>query len=583
MKNKKVIKIIFQEFLKTTWKTKFSFVVFFGVIVAILLYLEPIFFTQIIKIIEWFIKSWDFDLQHFIKLMVFWWIFIVVSTGSLLVYRYNFVTRLVLKNYTNLTKKYSKKIINMSFPSYLDKDVWSIYKIFDRWLEAQYALFNFFFLDLVKSWGWIIFVIVILFYFDPIMASITLMMLPVMVVASILFFKKLYPIQRKIDKHWESVYKDLWNTMSVFSLVKTLTIENRFTKKISNKLDRTYDKQMKIEKWWTISDMYIAWFTTISRFFVLWSGVYFILKWTMDFATLFLFFSYIWWLYFGLWFLFSRLWHVQRWITASQKFYEEFWELENEHDWNKWKKIKFKWLIEFKNINFAYKKKKILNNLSFKVGEWKKIAFVWNTWAGKSTIINLFLRFWTVTEWKILIDEINIKKLNLKHFRKQIWVITQDSSLFNLTIKENLLFANSKANKSDIKNALKKAEANFVFDLEDWINTLIWERWLKLSWWEKQRLAIARLFLKDPKILILDEATSALDNKTEKKVQIALEKLMKWRTTIIIAHRLSTIKNVDKILMLKNWEILESWNYKELMKNKKYFYELANPDNLVIS
>ncbi len=583
MNNKQIIKKIFKEFLKTTWIPKFIFVVFFGVIVAILLYLEPIFFTQVVKIIEWFIKTWDFNKWYFFKMMIVWGIFIVVSTWSLLVYRYNFVTRLVLKNYTNLTKKYSKKIINMTFPKYLDKDVWSIYKIFDRWLEAQYALFNFFFLDLIKSWSGIIFVIVLLYYIDPVMASITLIMLPIMVIASTLFFKKLYPVQRKIDKHWESVYKDLWNSMSVFSLVKTLTIENRFIKKISNKLDRTYDKQMSIEKWWTISDMYIAGFTTISRFLVLWSWVYFILEWTMTFATLFLFFSYIWWLYFGLGFLFSRLWHVQRWITASQKFYEEFWKLDNEHEGNKWKKIKFKWLIEFENINFAYKKKKILKNLNFKVWKWKKIAFVWNTWAGKSTIINLFLRFWSVKEWKISIDWINIKKLNLKHFRKQIWVITQDSSLFNLTIKENLLFADSKATKKQIEKALKKAEANFVFDLEDWIDTLIWERGLKLSWWEKQRLAIARLFLKDPKILILDEATSALDNKTEKKVQIALEKLMKWRTTIIIAHRLSTIKNVDKIFMLKNWEIIESWNYEKLMKNKKHFFKLANPDNLIIS
>ncbi len=103
----------------------------------------------------------------------------------------------------------------------------------------------------------------------------------------------------------------------------------------------------------------------------------------------------------------------------------------------------------------------------------------------------------------------------------------------------------------DIIKALKDAQADFVFDLEDWINTVIWERGLKLSWWEKQRLSIARLFLKDPKVLILDEATSALDNKTERLIQKALDKLMKWRTSVVIAHRLSTIQNSDKIYMLE--------------------------------
>jgi ABC-type multidrug transport system fused ATPase/permease subunit len=112
---------------------------------------------------------------------------------------------------------------------------------------------------------------------------------------------------------------------------------------------------------------------------------------------------------------------------------------------------------------------------------------------------------------------------------------------------------------------------------------VIWERWLKLSGWEKQRLAIARLFLKNPKILVLDEATSALDNKTEKLVQKALDKLMKWRTSIVIAHRLSTIQNSDKIFMLEDWKIVESWNYNELMNNKSKFYSLANPEHLIIN
>jgi len=144
--------------------------------------------------------------------------------------------------------------------------------------------------------------------------------------------------------------------------------------------------------------------------------------------------------------------------------------------------------------------------------------------------------------------------------------VSQDNSLFNLSIEENLRFANPKATKKDVKQALKKAEAHFVFELPEGIKTVIGERGLKLSGGEKQRISIARLFLKNPEILILDEATSALDNTTEKLIQRSLEKLMKGKTSIIIAHRLSTIQHADCIYVLENGQIVESGNYEELMK-----------------
>ena len=134
-----------------------------------------------------------------------------------------------------------------------------------------------------------------------------------------------------------------------------------------------------------------------------------------------------------------------------------------------------------------------------------------------------------------------------------------------------------------ILNALKKAKADFVLKSQEWLETIIWERWLKLSWWEKQRINIARIFLRNPEILILDEATSALDNKTEIEIQSSLEDLMKDKTSIIIAHRLSTIKKVDRIFVMDNWKIIESWTYDELILKNWFFYKLANPEKLIIN
>lgn len=137
-----------------------------------------------------------------------------------------------------------------------------------------------------------------------------------------------------------------------------------------------------------------------------------------------------------------------------------------------------------------------------------------------------------------------------------------------------MLYAKEDATEKELFEALEMAQANFVLNLEKWIDTIIWERGLKLSWWEKQRISIARFFLKNPEILILDEATSALDNKTEKLVQNALEKLTYWKTTIIIAHRLSTIQNVDKIFYLENWKIIEEWKYDELIRKNENLVNL---------
>ena len=265
--------------------------------------------------------------------------------------------------------------------------------------------------------------------------------------------------------------------------------------------------------------------------------------------------------------------------------YDEFDKMELEDLSDTGKKIKnVKWFIEVNNLKFSYNNSSsVLNWIDFSIKPWEKVAFVWTTWAWKSTIVNLLLRLWERDSGNISLDWNDISDINKKSLRRAIWLVSQDSSLFNMSIKENLLFANSKATKKQISEALKNAKADFVFDLENWIDTIIWERWLKLSGWEKQRLSIARLFLKNPQILILDEATSALDNKTEKLIQVALQKLMKNRTSIIVAHRLSTIKWADKIFVLEKWKIVEVGNYDELIKLWWYFASLASTDHLIIN
>lgn len=581
-----IIKKIFWNFTKTAGIVKTIFTVLFGLLVSAIIIIEPIIFTQIVAKIENFYTTWVFVLHEFIYFLVFWWAFILFSILMQYIYRYVLVSHITLDNHKKLSSEYAQKVIKMQYGEYLKAQTGSIYKIFDRGIDSQVLLMFYFFLDLLKSLSGIIFVIIILFIVNVKMALITLAVFPFMFFMWVLFYKKLFPKQQELNDTWDWLFGNLWNFLSNFWLVKSLSLEKKFIKNFDSKLEKCYTQQLHVDKGWSISDIYTAAFVMISRIMVLGFWIYYISIWEISLATLFLFFSYIWWIYFPLGMFFSRLRNLSQWISAIGKFYETFETIQWENIEKKWKKLDtIKWNIQFDWVSFWYSKdRKILKDISFWVKQGQKIALVWSTWAGKSTIVNLLMRLWDDYSGDISIDWVNIQQIWLKNLRNHIWIVSQDNSLFNLTIRENLEFAWWKTSDKKLKEALKKAQADFVFDLEKWLDTTIWERWLKLSGWEKQRLSIARLFLKNPEILILDEATSALDNKTEKLIQKALNELMKSRTSIIIAHRLSTIMDADKIYYLEWWKIVESWSYDELMKNKKSkFSELASSNHLMIN
>jgi ATP-binding cassette, subfamily B, bacterial MsbA len=228
--------------------------------------------------------------------------------------------------------------------------------------------------------------------------------------------------------------------------------------------------------------------------------------------------------------------------------------------------------ITIENINFRYEQDNILTNFSLEVPKGKTVALVGQSGSGKSTIANLLTRFYDVQEGSINIDGINLKDMTMNSLRQMIGLVTQDSILFNDTIKNNILIGKPNASDEEIITALKVANAyEFVKDLPNGIETNIGDAGGKLSGGQKQRISIARAVLKNPPIMILDEATSALDTESEKFVQVALENMMQNRTSIVIAHRLSTIQKADKIVVMQKGLIVEQGNHEELLaKNGMY-------------
>jgi len=232
--------------------------------------------------------------------------------------------------------------------------------------------------------------------------------------------------------------------------------------------------------------------------------------------------------------------------------------------------------IEFKNVWFAYNDDDfVLKNVNFTINEGEKIAIVGHTGAGKTTIINLINRFYDVNKGEIKLDNININNLNQKELRKNIGVVLQDVFLFSGDIKYNIDLGNKSITEERIQTAIDNVGLRkFIDELPDGIYHKVNERGSTLSVGQRQLISFARALAYDPKILVLDEATSSVDTQTEILIQIAIQRLIEGRTSIIIAHRLSTIQSCDKIIVMHKGEIKEIGNHQELLNKKGLYFKL---------
>jgi subfamily B ATP-binding cassette protein MsbA len=237
--------------------------------------------------------------------------------------------------------------------------------------------------------------------------------------------------------------------------------------------------------------------------------------------------------------------------------------------------------VEFKNVSFSYDGRvPVIKNLDLKIKAGEVLAIVGSSGGGKTTLVNLIPRFCDVTEGSITIDGKDIRDATLKSLRGQIAIVTQQTILFNDTIRNNIAYGDLERSEEEIMDAARAAHAlEFIQHLPDGFDSVIGESGAKLSGGQRQRLSIARALLKNAPILILDEATSALDTESEREVQKALENLMRDRTTFVIAHRLSTIRNADRIIVVQDGKIVEEGDHETLLQKKGAYEKLHNMQN----
>ncbi len=388
--------------------------------------------------------------------------------------------------------------------------------------------------------------------------------------------KDLYPTRKKRHEDYEVASGKLGQSIININTVKSFVQEKRESSDYG--LIRKRIKVNELKEWTKLlrSGISRSLIVDFGRITILLLGSYFVWQGSVTIGTLVFVITLSEKSYFSLWRL-SRFYdRVEEGAEAINRFINI--EREEINVANPKNGIKPKTIggeIKFKNMSFAYEddKERALNNINLKIGAGYVTALVGPSGGGKTTLARMIYRHYDPQRGEVLLDDINLKKYDIFSFRKFISIVPQEVEIFNVSVKDNIAYANPNASFREIKAAARIANAEeFIEKLHNKYDTLVGERGIKLSGGQRQRIGIARAVLANPKILIFDEATSSLDSYSEKLIQEAIEKVRKGRTMIIIAHRLSTIKRADKIVVIEDGKIVEQGSHYELAQTSKGIY-----------
>lgn len=418
-------------------------------------------------------------------------------------------------------------------------------------------------------------VLIYLIHINWMLCFISLVVAPIAAVSAAIFGLFLRRNSRKINALYDSLNNMLNETFHGFQVIRSFTMESIMFKKYVNQNDQLYKLELsnaKLSGWFYSAGQLVS---SIIYLISLCLGAYYVLKGEMQVGSLLIFVNLVNHLVYPLTGLASQWAGFQRSVTSMERLLKI---LEGPFDSKELSTFaprkNISKTIQLKQVTFSYNENiKIFDRINLEIPAGKVIAFVGPSGAGKSTLFHLIQGFYRPQYGKILMDGVPIDDFSVSELRSSIAHVPQETFLFGGTIRENLLIARQDISEMEMYQAAKNANIHdFIMTLPDGYDSEIGERGIKLSGGQKQRIAIARAILKDAPILLLDEATSALDTETESLVKIALEQLMKGRTTLVIAHRLSTVQNADLIVVLNDGEIMQMGNHHELM-NKPGLYQ----------
>ena len=571
---KKAIKNIFVYFKK--YIPFFSIAVFCAIASSILALIGPSYLSDMTDlIVEWLWAEIDLDwiIHIWIILAILYWLSWLLSITQWFV-----TATLTAKMSLHLRRDIIKKLNSLPIKFYDKNTTWDI---LSRITNDVFLLTN----NLNNSLTTLIISFIMLFWSLCMMIYTNLILTLTAITTVIIWAAIIFFLMQRSQTHYDNQQAYLWKinghveeAFSGHSVIKAYNAEDEL-------------KERFVELNWALKHStfmaeFISWIAMpivifIENFWyvviaVIWALLAF--NWDIKFWVIVAFLVYI--RYFSdplirISWLSQR---IQVAAAAAERIFSFLWERELDDESKKGKNNLFsKGEVVFEHVKFWYDKKKtIIHDLSFTAKAWDKVAIVWPTWAWKTTIVNLLMRFHEINDGKITIDWINTKDMTREYIHSLFCMVLQDTWVFDWTIRENIAYNKENATEEEIVRASKAVWLHhFVTTLPKWYDTILDEK-VSLSMWQKQQLTIARAMVYNAPMLILDEATSSIDTRTEQYIQDAMDKLMENRTSFIIAHRLSTIKNADLILVMKDGNIIEKGNHKELMNKNGFYAELYN-------